>query len=542
MLSILVCSLLELNSPALELKSSALAWAPEINSKIREEAQQKLLDGLQSRIVSGKVNYHFNDSAHGVLYANAGLAFLANGSTLSSGPHKAGLKACYQQIERIMGDNSFSLQPVWGCAQSTVFLAELHRLGSGSQKGQVKSLMEKYCLKLSQSQTVRGSWCHGFEDKKNELGYDDLIATSVMAMQGLGMARREGVKIDQKTVDKAMKYLADSVSDGGWGGRGAPKGGIGYSPRSNQKNLHGPGRTAMGLLALLALNQKKSSIYGAASKYVKASLPDGGTSKKMESLNTGHGCASLGLLAAAWWSAENGSYDEFWRGQGATILARRQSDGSFSPAPSDAQGNPQSQADGGDFSNALHALIFALSSRRLSCGPAVAGNPLLAAVESANEVLEGWQGTPPDSLKALAAANSGSPAKTPAQIGSLLNSTVRDLSKSFSDPQHGAAILKILGAEITPVAKYNDKSQRVQIDLIFPPLRSPGLLKGSLRLGGENPWLLTPLPTRPLSPGKSQILLAVKPGKHPDGSLPLEIEWDIGGQKHLQALPTPLSL
>ena len=505
----------------------------ESSPKSRDEIQKNLLDGLQKRIVSGQLNYHFNDSAHGVLYANAGLAFLASGSTFTRGPYKSGLKACFDKIEGIMGNNSFSLQPVWGCAQSAVFLAELHRLGSGSKKTQVRSLLEKYCKKLSESQTVRGSWCHTFEDKKNELDYDDLIATSVMTLQGLGMARREGLKIDQKVIDKGMRYFDDSIADGSYG---APKGAFGYSPRKGQKNLEGPGRTAMGLLALQAVGQKKSSLYINAAKYVKSSLSDGGITKKRDSLNTGHACASLGLLAAAWWTAENGNYEEFWRGQGATIMARKQNDGSFAPAPSDAQ-TPDGKVDGGDFSNALHALIFALPSKRLCCGVAPSANPVLAAVESANEALEYWQGPPPESLKTLAGIGSATPAKTPAQISGQLTATIKDLGKNFSDKQSAETILKILGAEINTAVRYNEKSKRIEIDIISTPLRYPGLLKSTLRLAAQD-WLATPFPPRLLSPGKSQVLLSVK--SKPAESLPFEVEWELAGQKYVQSLPLPL--
>jgi hypothetical protein len=207
----------------------------------RRAMAQGVLAVLHENISKGKLNYRFNPSGEGVVIGTAGLAFIATGSNLGGGPYKDSLSAIYKRIKSIMDAGEFPLQPVWGATQSLVFLTELHRTSPPRNRPEIASYIAKYAKRIQDSQTAEGSWCHTFEDKPNSLGYRGLVATSVMALQGLGNAKREGVPVDQKVIDKAVAYLVASSNVG--------KGFIGYSNRGGQKGMKGPGRTAGGLLA-----------------------------------------------------------------------------------------------------------------------------------------------------------------------------------------------------------------------------------------------------------------------------------------------------
>ena len=215
-----------------------------------------------------------------------------------------------------MDREQFQFQPVWGASQSMVFLANLHRNTLPAGREEVATYLRKYAQKIMSSQTAEGSWCHTFEDVPNSLGYRGLVATSVMALQGLGLAQREGIDIDQDVIDKAVNYIVAS-SD-------LKRGQIGYSTRKGQKGIPGPGRTAGGLMALLAAANDDIPLFPKADGYLRKSLLDSSTgSRPTSTLQGGHASAQMGVAWAAWYAGSTGTYDDFWKNQGAVIAARR---------------------------------------------------------------------------------------------------------------------------------------------------------------------------------------------------------------------------
>jgi hypothetical protein len=66
-----------------------------------------VLGVLHTNISSGKLNYKFNHSGEGVTLATAGLAFIASGSTIASGPYQKSLGRMFDRIKSIMDRNQF---------------------------------------------------------------------------------------------------------------------------------------------------------------------------------------------------------------------------------------------------------------------------------------------------------------------------------------------------------------------------------------------------------------------------------------------------
>ena len=122
-----------------------------------------------------------------------------------------------------------------------------------------------------------------------------------------------------------------------------------------------------------------------------------------------------------------------------------------------------------------------------------------------------------------------------------MTATIKDLGKNFADEQTAKAILSILGVDPISSVRHNEKARRIEIDFMVPVPRFPGLIKGNLRLAPQD-WQVAAIAPRLLSPGKSQVLLMVKPSTKPGDSLPFEIEWEVAGQKYVQPLPLPLPL
>ncbi len=362
----------------------------------RQEMAAGVLAILNKNITAGTLDYRFNSSGDGVVLSTAGLAFIATGSSLESGPYRQALTQVYAKLKAIMTSNSFDLQPTWGCAASCIFLAELHRVSLGKERSSVLKLLNQYAQKLIAAQTPEGAWCHGFENVANSLGYSNFMFVTGMATHGLALARREGVPVSDEVLNKAFSYCEDSSNVG--------SGFIGYSPRRGQKGMKGPGRTAGGLLALQAAGKENETLYQNAAKYVRSSFDVHTGSRPQDLLVSGHASAQIGIAWAAWWAAESGYYDEFWKGQGVAIAGRKKADGGFRPAPTD--GNESGgTSESGDFSNAFHALMLVADYGGLSNGTVNRSDPVRSIFLAQRCVTqaEEAQHELPESVGALAA-------------------------------------------------------------------------------------------------------------------------------------------
>ena len=501
---------------------AATTPAPVPSTTDRRAAVNAVLELLSAHIIAGQLDYHFNTSGEGVCLGAAGLAFIGSGSTLGRGQWKPALTRLLERVRQIMDQNDFPLQPTWGCAQTTIFLSELHRTALPEQRPPVAALLAKYVDKLVKSQTTRGSWCHTFADVKNSLDYDDLMAVSVMAMQGLGMARREGVAVDQLVIDQGLRYIEASSDIG--------SGHIGYSPRSGQRGMGGGGRAGGGLLALAACGQQRSTLARAAATYL-------GTTFAGSELNSGHACAQLSQSWAAWWAAENNHYDDFWAGQGALIMSRRKADGSFHCAPSDGKaGDPP--AENGDFANAVHALMLVAPEGFLFAGEAK--DSPQAAIEDAITLSESWGAAAPECLRAFVALKTRVKPATADEVAKQLTATIKALAK-ISDERSAPAMFTLLGGAPTCQAVFDAKAKLIRLELSMPAWRVGGLAKAKLQITA-NTELMTSTPqsrfiTPTLAPQRVAVNIGVRPGQTPTAPLDVELVWELAGLAHMQKLP-----
>jgi hypothetical protein len=501
---------------------TAPAPVPVPTAAERRAAAAAALELLSAHLVAGQLDYHFNTSGEGVCLGTAGLAFIGSGSTLARGAYKPALTRILERMRQIMEANDFPLQPTWGCAQTCIFLAELHRTAPPDLRPPVAALLAKYVDKLVRSQTTRGSWCHTFEDVKNSLDYDDLMAVSVMAMQGLGMARREGVAVAPLVIDQGLRYI-EASSDVG-------SGHIGYSPRSGQHGMGGAGRAGGGLLALAACGQARSPLARAAATYLTQSFASA-------ELNAGHASAQLSESWAAWWAGENGAYDAFWAGQGAAIMARRKPDGGFHCAPSDGKaGDPP--AERGDFANAMHALMLVAPEGFLFAGEAK--DSPQAAIEDAITISETWGASAPESLRAFAALKTRSKPAGVDEVLKQLTATIKALAKA-GDERSAAAIFTLLGGAPACQAAFDAKARLIRLELTAPAWRVAGLAKGKLQVAPDA-GLMTATPMgRAVAPTTAplRVTLAIgtRLGQTPAAPLAVEVVWDLAGLAFTQKLP-----
>jgi hypothetical protein len=501
--------------------------APAPSTKERRAAAAAVLDLLAKHLSDGKFDYQFNRSGDGVALGAAGLAFIGAGSTLARGPYQQALARVLEHIQAIMDANDFALQPTWGCAQSTIFLAELHRTAPPDKQPPILALLAKYADKLVKSQTSRGGWCHGFEDVKNSLNYDDLMATSVMALQGLGMARREGVKVPQLTIDQGLRYI-DNSSD-------VSSGHIGYSPRDGQRGMGGSGRTAGGLLALSACGHGCSPLAKSAADYVRKSFAG-------SEMNAGHASAQLSQSWAAWWAGEAEVYPEFWAGQGRLIMDRRTADGGFHCAPSDGNANAgDPPAERGDMANALHALMLVAGDGLLVAGEARTSPQ--AAITAAIDLVAGWGSGAPEALTTFAALRSSDRPLTAVVIAKELSTTLKAMAKHL-DARTAPAMLELLGPLPSYRARYDEKIRVIRVEVTLPAVRTSGIAKATFTIAHRND-LMRAKPTQKVlvpstEPGSVDLSISVRPEVLDDQPLQAEVRWNLAGLEQVDTFTIPV--
>ncbi len=512
------------------LGAPCLACAQIPKDAQRKEAAEKALQNLAGRLHKGGLHHVSGYDGSVVVYSTAGLAFLASGSTLTTGPYKKELSACAKFVmektgtkEKLLGDfkipgrSKFNMdQRVWGYAHAIIFLANLHRSAKSKDRKQIAPVMSRFADTLVKAQTARGGWCHSLADVANPLGYTDFVATTNLALLALGLAKAEGVKVPKETLTKGIQYLVNS-SDG--------KGHIGYSPRNGQRGNPEAGRTAGAILAFRAVGATKHPEYPWMLRHLSGHLG--------RDLNRGHGSAQLGLMQAAWACQELGkkAWSVFWAQQGAAILSRQQADGSI--IPPDGEGvfgkDSDSPVEKGDRATATHAFILLLpeghlgrrSSRKFSTEERVA--LLQEAVKmlgkhapaSAKDFLKAAK---PPSGKALSARRLDS------LFRSEFNRIITDIDNSGADRKLKARVLIAqLGISAEVEATHNARRRAVIVDISVSTAVSGVSGKVLFRLPeGSTKAAVTPSMVRPtaVKSAKFKKTIALAPGF----SGPLEIK------------------
>jgi len=249
----------------------------------------------------------------------AGLAWIAGGSNLETGEDRDALvsareflRANLDEMKSRFNDGGNWNQENWGWAHAAIFLGELHH---HSPSPELLAELQGCVDHLLEYQESSGGWAHG-PGGANALGYTELNIVSGLALSGLGLALRAGCTVDEDSIERAAKYIADSSGGGG----------VGYSTKEGQVGQGNIGRSAAAWLGYTNLGLKKDPQYKQITKYVKRSV-----SEVLE----GH--ASLMqhiLLAGVAAAAQGGSTEKnYWSSVETMMLLAHSPDGSFQPRP-----------------------------------------------------------------------------------------------------------------------------------------------------------------------------------------------------------------
>lgn len=253
----------------------------------------------------------------------AGLAWIAGGSSLRAGKHRAQIKKARGFVEkhieapdpmasRRAGGASWD-QTNWAYVHAILFLGEL-QIASGSKK--LKAKVQKLADELCRRQVESGGYPHG-PGGLNALGYLELNILGGYAMSALGVAHRAGCTVDGKVIDQLNAYLEASASGDG---------GVGYSTKRGQKGMGNIGRTAAAWLGVRALG-KGSTRWGKKMQgYVRKNVGNvmGGHASLMQHIML------AGLAAKASGKKTTRAY---WKVLERDLTLARAPDGSFQMRP-----------------------------------------------------------------------------------------------------------------------------------------------------------------------------------------------------------------
>ncbi|MHC4605956.1 MAG: hypothetical protein ACYTAF_03375, partial [Planctomycetota bacterium] len=133
----------------------------------------------------------------------AGLAFLAEGSTLKSGKYKDALKDCYDAVFKDVIANSKKVLS-WGTAYGALFLTEVYAKNpSAKLKAKLKELQQF----ILEKQIKTGGWIHKFGYEI--VGFTNVVTLALSRLDACGIKLKGGVR------KKLVSYYDDAVLDDG---------------------------------------------------------------------------------------------------------------------------------------------------------------------------------------------------------------------------------------------------------------------------------------------------------------------------------------
>jgi hypothetical protein len=267
-----------------------------------------------------------------VITSICGLAFLASGSTPSSGPFAENIVKCKDFVTANCGKETLPpfeganwSQVNWALGYGACFLAEYY---THDPQEEVRAKLEEFASALVRNQEANGGWAHG-PGGPNALGYTDFAKVSLWCLAGLGACRKCGVSVPEITVKRAVDYFVNcSGGDGG----------IGYSPQPGQKGVGDPGRTGGTIFAFALCDQKRSKFFKSMASYFMTNMhdiPDGHVSPVMHFMSSALACSHLDQ---SYWKKlfETFRYE---------FVAARRPDGSFSARPTQESRVMKSNSD-----------------------------------------------------------------------------------------------------------------------------------------------------------------------------------------------------
>ncbi len=277
----------------------------------------------------------------------AGLAFMANGSTPTSGPHAKQIEMAAQAVLRRVGSKTkgknaqgmeFEGFGNWDLGFGAWFLAEYY---AQKPSPAVEQKLKFICEKICEQREPCGGWGHA-----PNFAYKDLVVVTNACLMGLGSLKMVRIPVPDDVIARGAKYLEDSSSGGT----------VGYSPREGQKGWGHAGRASGAGYAMTKCGVA-NGFHKSVCTFVKGSLKSIPKDHASPTLHYLFGGLFSYMLGADAWREFRGLYLDPW-------LSAQQADGSFKcPTKSDVQEMMGMDPDGmvgPNYMTSVFALVFAL--------------------------------------------------------------------------------------------------------------------------------------------------------------------------------------
>ncbi len=259
----------------------------------------------------------------------AGLAFLAAGSTASSGDHARRVEKAAEFVlenvgvqkgyKKLNGKNSDYTH--WSLGYGAIFLAHVFKLtdakwlSKSSLKG-IKSKLTWIRGKIYAGMEKSGGFGHG-PGGPNLLNYVELEAMSNLLIAALGCINNcnAGIDLDVKKLDPMFKFVEDCTDESG---------NVGYSTTEPQSLIHLPTRSAGLANALATLGMYEDKLFVKVTSFAKSHFADA---------FGGHSTPIVGVLAMALVAKREKALDDFWKAMRHELTMAQSPDGTFAYRP-----------------------------------------------------------------------------------------------------------------------------------------------------------------------------------------------------------------
>lgn len=249
--------------------------------------------------------------------AFCGLAYLAQGSTPSTGDYAEDLRACVEGCLSV--DESARRRENWYYALMILFLSEVQKK---EPRDEIRERIAWLLKSLQQNQEATGGWSHKKGHVYQVFGKQvpDIAYLTALVIAAMGDARSVGIELPAGMLERALQDCK-SVSNGA---------GLNYGTNNPVQDF-GCSRGAMLLIGLHFLGQKGGmySQYAGAVRSRLAELPQAHAFPPIHYFGTGVACYLTGSFA---------EWKKRWLGK---LLAQRERDGSIWFKSKEIEQNPQ---------------------------------------------------------------------------------------------------------------------------------------------------------------------------------------------------------
>ncbi len=246
--------------------------------------------------------------------ALSGLAFLANGNTVTQGKYAP-------QVSRALSFILSSARPdglisrieeesrsMYGHGFSTLFLGQLYGMeGDHQRQERIRRVLQRAVGLIGQSQSSRGGWYYTPQSRNDE------GSVTITQLQALRACRNGGIAVPKQVIDNALTYLANSV---------LPDGGIAY--RADRRGPSRPPITAAAVACWYNAGQYENPHAVNALAYVKEYVGRGAAGRI-----GGHYYYAHFYMAQVMWLSGRKDWDWYFPSMREVFLNRQEPDGAW---------------------------------------------------------------------------------------------------------------------------------------------------------------------------------------------------------------------